>query len=138
MEKYVHGQPVLVEMLEGAVCKRVCVVALSSNSLLLACLGKLGSVLCATAGPLLQYILDRILKKRVEEEKSVVKVSLKTIRLVRAESRLGVEVLTVEARSGTYKFMAIGRYARFGMSKLLRELKTRLKQVNPDARIEEK
>ncbi len=137
MEKYVHGQPVLVEMLEGVLCKRVCVAALSSNSILLACLGKLSSVLCATAGPLLQYMLHRILKNRIKEGKNVIKVPLKTIRLVRGENRLGVEVLTVEARSGTYKFMAIGRYARFGMSKLLRELKTRLKQVNPDARIEE-
>ena len=136
MSLYVHDDLISVKTPNHR-AKRVCVVGLADKAILLSCLGALSSGLCGLMSPPLQYSVYKHLKNKLKNHDGIVAIPYSSIQKVKAMVKYGIEVLIIETRDGAYEFTAVGRYAKFGIHKLLMELKSRLTINNPTVKFEE-
>ncbi len=128
MNLYIH-QCILSIKLPASKVRRVCLLALSDKSIILACLGLTASALAVSSGPILRYIIFKWLNRKLASGRDLIEIPYNSIIELNPEVKYGVEILRINTFSGVYEVTALGRYAKFGMSRLLSEIKARAGRI---------
>ena len=72
MSFYIHKCLLSVKISNFKV-RRICVIGLTNNSIVLSCFGKILSIIGATSGPILEYILYKKLEERFKSYLDIIK-----------------------------------------------------------------
>ena len=107
----------------GRRIRRMCILGFDDSSIVFTCLGLVASIFSASSGPILDYILYKILMRRISLGSYSFRVLYSDIYDIESRVKFGVEIVFIKTLDEVYELVAAGRSFKFGLDEFMDRLR---------------